>query len=414
MKTNQSPHSSIKVGIIGLGTVGSAVAHNLQGVPGIQLKIAADLRQVKAPCPLTHDPMALIHNPDIDVVIETIGGIEPAKKFILAALNAKKHVVTANKELLAHHLPELLTVAEKNNVSLLYEAAVGGGIPIINTLRYELSGNRINELYGIVNGTTNYILSKMTQEGREFANALKKAQELGFAEADPKADVEGYDAAYKAVILAAAAFGAQVKLLDVYREGIEKIGVEDINYAYESGYVIKLLAIARRAGGQLEVRVHPALIPFSHPLASVSDNFNAIYVKGEPVGELMFYGRGAGGDPTSSAVINDVLAIANEKLKIKNEKLMNATIRKIDDLESRYYIRMQAQDQHGVLAGIAKAFADKKVSIAAVTQKETVGKTATIIIMLHQTVEKNLQAALSQIKKLSLVRKVSNVIRIVE
>jgi homoserine dehydrogenase len=342
-----------------------------------------------------------------------MGGVNPARKYVLAALNAGKHVVTANKELLAHHLPELAAAAAKNGVSLRFEAAVGGGIPILNTLRDELAGNRIDEVYGIVNGTTNYILSKMTAEGREFSAVLKEAQKLGYAEANPKADIEGYDAAYKAALLASVAFGAKVRLGSVYREGIEKITAEDIDYAYDIGYVIKLLAVARRISGELDVRVHPALVPFAHPLANVSANFNAIYVKGVPVGELMFYGPGAGGDPTSSAIINDILATANYELRMTNYELRNYPIRNIDEIESRYYIRLQAQDRHGVLAGISRAFADKKVSIAAVTQKETVGRTATIVIMIHQTTEKNLKAALAAIKRLSLVKTVSNVIRIV-
>lgn len=412
MKTSRSRAYSINIGILGLGTVGAAVARNLKGIPGIKIKRGCDIRKVRFPFPVSRNPYEVINDPKISVVVEAIGGVNPAKKLVLAALRAGKHVVTSNKELVALHMDELLSAARRNGVSILFEGAVGGGIPILNTLRDELSGNRIDEIYGIVNGTTNYILSKMTTEGRELKEVLKEAQRLGYAEANPKSDIEGYDASYKAAILASVAFGAKVKWADVYREGIEKVTAEDIDYAYENGYAIKLLAVARRSGGGLDVRVHPALVPFSHPLASVGENFNAIYVKGFPVGELMFYGPGAGGDSTSSAVINDIIAIKNDQCPISNVQLMNFSIRKIEEIESRYYIRLQAPDRHGVLAGISKAFADKKVSIAAVTQKEMVGSTATIVILLHQTSEKNLNAALAVIRRLPVVRKVCNVIRI--
>jgi homoserine dehydrogenase len=402
----------IKVGILGLGTVGSAVARNLQGVKGIKVKRGCDIRRVRFPFPVSRNPYEIINDPKISIVVEAIGGVNPAKKLVLAALRAGKHVVTSNKELVALHMDELLSAARRNGVSILFEGAVGGGIPILAALRENLSANKISEVYGIVNGTTNYILSKMTAEGKELKEVLKEAQRLGYAEANPKSDIEGYDASYKAAILASVAFSAKVKWKNVYREGIEKIAAEDIDYAYDIGYVIKLLAVARQAREGLDVRVHPALVPFSHPLASVNENFNAIYVKGFPVGELMFYGPGAGGDPTSSAVINDIIAIINSSFVIRNSSLRKYPIRKIDEIESRYYIRLQAPDRHGVLAGISKAFADKRVSIAAVTQKEMVGSTATIVILLHQTTEKNLNAALAVIRRLPVVKKVCNVIRI--
>ena len=414
MKTSRSPRSSIKVGILGLGTVGSAVAANIARRPdlGIKVKRGCDVRNVRFPFPVSRNPSDIIKDKDISVIVETIGGVEPAKKLVLAALKAGKHVVTSNKELIALHLPELLAAAEANGVSLLFEGAVGGGIPILNTLRDELAANRIDEVYGIVNGTTNYILSKMTAEGKEFSSVLKEAQRLGFAEANPRSDIEGYDAAYKAMILASVAFGAKVRWADVYREGIEKIAAEDIVYAGDIGYVIKLLAIARRSAGKLDVRVHPALVAKSHPLANVNENFNAIYVKGFPVGELMFYGPGAGGDPTSSAVINDILAVKNAECLMPNTELRNYPIQKIDEIESRYYIRLQAPDRHGVLAGISRAFSDKKVSIAAVTQKETVGNLATIVILVHAVREQSLNAALRSIKHLPAVHKICNMIRI--
>lgn len=414
MKTYPSRRSLINVGILGLGTVGSAVARNLKGIPGIRVKKACDIRRVRSSCPLTHDPWHLINDPEISVVVEAIGGVNPAKKYVLAAIAAGKHVVTPNKELMALHMEEILSAAAKKKVAVLFEGSVGGGIPILAALRDNLSANRISEVYGIVNGTTNYILSKMTAEGMGFSEALKKAKEKGFAEANPKSDIEGYDASYKAAIMASVAFGARVRWQDVYREGIEKITSEDIAYAADIGYVVKLLAIAKLFNGQLDVRVHPALVPKSHPLANVSENFNAIYVKGFPVGELMFYGPGAGGNTTSSAVINDILAIAKRPTTQPPNYPTTESLkmRKIDEIESRYYIRLRVPDRYGVLAGISKAFAGKKVSVAAVTQKETVGNLATIIILLHGIREKNLKSALSSIRKLPVVHRICNVIRI--
>lgn len=411
MKTSRSRRSSINVGILGLGTVGSAVARNLRGIPGIRVKLGCDVRRVRVPCPVTRNPQEIINDPAISIVVEAIGGVNPAKKLVLAALRAGKHVVTSNKELVALYMDELLSAARRNGVSILFEGAVGGGIPILAALRENLSANKISEIYGIVNGTTNYILSKMTAEGKELKEVLKEAQRLGYAEANPKSDIEGYDASYKAAILASVAFGANVRWKDVYREGIEKIAAEDIDYAYDVGYVIKLLAVARRAGEGLDVRVHPALVPFSHPLAGVNENFNAIYVKGFPVGELMFYGPGAGGNPTASAVISDVIKAACSCCPVV-PSLMPVPMRRIGEIKSRYYIRLQAPDRHGVLAGISRAFADKRVSIAAVTQKETVGNLATIVILLHSVQEKDLNAALSVIRKLPVVRRICNIIRI--
>ena len=411
----------VNIGIIGFGTVGSAVAEVLKKNKaviaeraGVEIKVKkiCDIRRIKSPWPLTLDPATLINDPEISLIVETMGGVNPAKKYVLAALKAGKHVVTSNKELVARHLDELLAAAAKNNVSFLFEAAVGGGIPILNTLRDNLAADKIDEIYGIVNGTTNYILSKMTEEGIEFSAALNRAKEKGYAEADPKMDIEGYDASFKAAILGSVAFGARVRWENVYREGIEKITAEDINYAGDIGYVIKLLAVARLDGGSLDVRVHPALVAKTHPLASVSENFNAIYVKGYPVGELMFYGPGAGGAPTASAVIGDIITIANNPLPVTRYSLRACPTLNIEQISGRYYIRLQAEDKHGVLAGIAKAFADKKVSIAAVTQKETVGNLATIIILVHSVSERNLIAAIRTIKRLAVVRTVSNVIRI--
>ena len=378
----------------------------------IQVKRVCDIKRRKSSFPFTSNPKDIINDPDIDVVVEAIGGTKPALNFILAALKHKKHVVTPNKEVIAKHMSEIMAAARKNRVQVLFEAAVGGGIPIIQPLKENLAANRISEVYGIVNGTTNYILSKMMEEGMEFTEALKKAQKLGYAEPDPTADIQGYDASYKAAILASIAFGAKVNWKDVYFEGISKISREDLEYARDIGYVIKLLAIARREEGRLEVRVHPALISKNHPLASVSENFNAIYVKGSPIGQVMFYGPGAGGGPTASAVISDIIQIANRP-RAKSQRQKALRLKKMGETGSRYYIRMNVADRYGVMAGIAKAFARKKVSIAAVIQKETVGNVATLVILIHKVAEKNLRSALKIIERLSVVKKVCNVIRIV-
>ena len=411
----------ITVGIIGLGNIGSSVAKLLRTNQAvieqnasvkIKVKKVCDIKKRKTSFAFTSNPNEIINDPDIDVVVETIGGVKPALKLILAALNNKKHVVTPNKEVIAKHMSEIMAAARKNRVQVFFEGAVGGGIPVIQALEASLDANRLNEVYGIVNGTTNYILTKMQKENMELAEALKMATENGFAEPDPTADIEGYDAAYKATILAAVAFGAKVNWQEVACEGITKITQEDIQYANDIGYVIKLLAITKLVAGQVEVRVHPALVPKSHPLASVSDNFNAIYIKGQPIGELMFYGPGAGGGPTASAIISDIIQVA-KKSKARGQKLKTMRLRKTGDIASRYYLRLQAPDRSGVLAGISKAFAQKKVSIAAVVQKETIGNQATIVILVHKVQDKNLQAALKAIKKLAVVKKICNVIRII-
>jgi homoserine dehydrogenase len=427
MKTNQSHRSltksQVNVGIIGLGNIGSAVADNIAKNhaailhnSGLSLTVAkvCDIRRPKAGHNFTSDPYDIINDPAISVIVEAIGGEKPAAEYILAALKAGKHVVTPNKEVIAKHLPQFLAQARQSGVQLRFEAAVGGGIPIIAALQENLVGSQLSEVYGIVNGTTNYILSKMLEEGMEFDAALKEAQEKGFAEPDPTADIMGQDAAYKAVILAASAFQAQVDWRQVYREGIKAITQEDIQYAFEIGYVIKLLAIARLQNKKLDVRVHPALIAHCHPLAAVSDNFNAIYVKGQPVGELMFYGPGAGGGPTSSAIIGDVIRVLeNQNIRVSDNGLKKIPLLKIEDISSRYYLRLRTFDRPGVLADIAKVFARCRVSIAAVTQKEMVGDLATIVIVTHEVREQNFQKALAQLKRLGAVRDIGSMMRIV-
>ena len=423
MNTNPSHPSltKINIGIIGYGNIGSATAdaiHKNHAVilanAGLDLKIkgVCDVRKVKSSCPLTLDPMTLINDPEISVIVEAMGGVNPALKYILAALNAGKHVVTPNKEVVAKHLPEMLAAARKNGVQILFEGAVGGGIPILQTLRQSLAGNSISEIYGIVNGTTNYILSKMLDAGMEFSEALKRAQAKGYAEPNPTNDIDGFDAVYKAAILAAVAFGVQVDWQTIPREGIRGISQEDIKYAGEIGYVIKLLATAKKVGGSLDVRVHPTLVPKTHPLASVACNYNAIYVKGEPVGDLMFYGQGAGGGATASAIMGDIIEAGNAECRMPNDELRRINLSKNGEARSRYYVRLQVPDRFGVLAEISKAFARKRVSIAAVVQKETIGNLATIVILVDKVAEKDCASALADIKKLPVVRRVCSVIRI--
>src|SRR3989339_892482 len=379
----------VYIGIIGFGNIGSAVAEfikkNHQVIianAGIDLEVkkVCDTRKLHLPYPLTGNYLDIINDPEISVVVEAIGGENPAKKIILAALNKKKHLVTPNKEVIAKNMKEFLSVAAKNKVQLLFEASVGGGIPIIQPIKESLAGNKISQIYGIVNGTTNYILSKMSSEGMEFASALKEAQDKGYAEPNPKADIEGYDAAYKAAILAMVAFQGEVDWRAVYREGITQITQEDIQYAKDIGYVIKLLAIAQKVDGKIDIRIHPALLPADHALAAVADNYNAIYVKGTPMGPLMFYGQGAGGGPTASAIISDIVAAANDKCQMTNVQLRKINLKKIDDVRGKFYIRLQVPDRVGVLAGISKIFAQKKVSIAAVLQKESNGQVVTLVI----------------------------------
>jgi homoserine dehydrogenase len=404
----------VKIGILGYGTVGSAVDRLIRKNPslGIEVKKVCDVSpKVKHPR-LTRRAADIINDPEIEVVVEAIGGINPAKKFVLSALNVGKNVVTSNKELIALNLTELFSAADRSGVSLLFEAAVGGGIPILGPLQHDLAANQISEVYGIVNGTTNYILHKMTKEGMGFSQALKRAQEKGYAEADPKKDIEGYDASYKAAILAAVAFNAKIDWKKVTFEGIAKIEQEDIRYANEIGYVIKLLAAAKKHNDRVEVSVHPTLIPCDHPLSFIPGPMNAIYVKGEPVGELMFYGQGAGGGPTASAVVGDILKITNYELRITNLKLEPVKMRDTAEGTGQFYIRMLVPDRSGVLAKISKVFANARVSIAVVNQRETIGKNANLVIVTHEARQLELNKALARLQKLSVVKKICNVIRV--
>ena len=417
--------------MLGCGNVGAALVELVRGRAdaiaartGLHLEVAkvavrstTKERGVDLPDGvLTHDAAGLVVDPEIDVVVEVIGGIEPARELILAALKAGKPVITANKELLANVGAELFVAAEEAGVDLLFEAAVGGGIPVIRPLRESLAGEEIRRVMGIVNGTTNYILTRMTEEGVAYADALTEAQSLGYAERDPTADVEGFDAAAKAAIIASIAFGSRVVAGDVYHEGISGITPTDVAYAAKMGYVLKLLAIAERtASGALGVRVHPAMVPKSHPLAAVRDSFNAVFVEGDAVGELMFYGRGAGGFPTASAVLGDLVDAAVNRHKGSHASvgaLAKATISPIDEVESAYYLNLDVIDRPGVLAAVAGVFGEHGVSIRSMEQ-EGLGGEARLVFITHLAREAAVQATLRDLNHLDAVDRITSVLRVI-
>ena len=422
----------VQIGLLGFGTVGSGVVRVLtdnsqliaqRAGTAITIKkiLVRDLNKKRAlstTAELTTDPAAVIGDPEIDIVVELLGGEEPARTLMLEALNHGKHVVTANKDVMAKYGRELFEAAEKNNVNLLFEASVGGGIPIIRPLKRCLAANRISEVMGIVNGTTNYMLDKMTAEGMDFATVLAEAQAKGYAEADPTADVGGLDAARKIAILASIAFGTRVRLDDVSAEGITKIEPEDIDYGRELGYVIKLLAIAQETDKGVNARVHPAFIPTTHPLAAVRDAFNAIFIRGDAVGDAMFYGRGAGSLPTASAVCADIMEAARDIVHNSSNRILctcfeEKRISPISETESPYYIRLLAEDKPGVMAAIAGAVGAQQVSLNSVIQKRRVGTRAEIVLITYKVKDEDLQLAVQTLSGLSVVNKVSTVIRVV-
>ncbi len=365
---------------------------------------------------LTSDAKSIVNDPQIDLVIEVIGGIDPAKELILTALKNGKSVVTANKALLAKHGAELYAAADKANVDLYYEAAVAGAIPILRPLRESLVGDHVIRVMGIVNGTTNYILTKMDENGAAFADALKEAQTLGFAESDPSADIEGFDAAAKAAILAGLAFHSRVTDNDVYREGISKITAADVKVAKAMEMVIKLLAIAELTPeGAVSVRVHPALISRTHPLASVRDSFNAVFVEAKSAGQMMFYGKGAGGEPTASAILGDLVAVARHKVTggigPKESDYADLKIAQIGQTKTRYLIRLNVADKPGVLESVAHVFASHQVSIQTVRQTGA-GDKAELIVMTHSSNESSLSATVKDLKNLPAVTDVASVLRV--
>jgi len=420
----------VRVGVLGCGNVGAPLVELIgaQGPTvaartGLRLEVTrVAVRDLDKPRPislprelLTTDASSIVDDPDIDVVVELIGGVEPARQLILAALKAGKPVVTGNKELLAKHGAELFQAAESAGVDLLFEAAVAGGIPIIRPLRESLVGERITRVMGIVNGTTNYILTRMTEAGASYADALAEAQELGFAEADPTADVEGYDAGAKVAIIASIAFGAAVTAGDVHHEGITSIAEVDIAFARKMGYVIKLLAVAEQDDSSaIGVRVHPAMVPVEHPLAAVRESFNAIFIEGAAVGDLMFYGRGAGGSPTASAILGDLVDAAVNRHRGSHAsvgQLSKAVIRPIDEVTSAYYLNVEVLDRPGVLAQVAGVFGDHGVSIRSMEQ-EGLGGEARLIFITHRAREAHVQATLEALRALEAVDRIGSVLRV--
>ncbi len=421
---------TLKVGMLGCGTVGSQVARlmvankaDLTSRAGAELelvKVAVRDTSVKregiSSNLITEDAQSVVNDPSIDLIIEVMGGISPAKELILTALKNGKSVVTANKALLAKDGAALYEAASNANVDLYYEAAVAGAIPILRPLRESLVGDQVLRIMGIVNGTTNYILTKMDESGTAFSDALKQAQDLGFAEADPTADVEGFDAADKAAILAGLAFHSRVTDKDVYREGITKITAADVKVAKAMDMVIKLLAITELTSeGEISVRVHPALISRNHPLASVRESFNAVFVQAKSAGEMMFYGRGAGGEPTASAVLGDLVAIARHKvlggIGPKESDYASLKIAAIGQTKTKYLIRLNVADKPGVLESVAHVFASHGVSIQTVRQSG-IGDKAELIVMTHSSTELALATTVKELGKLPVVTDVASVLRV--
>ena len=428
---------TIYVGVIGFGTVGVGAVELLEtNAEWIAQRVGSRVVVKKVvdldwdtpraftirPEQQSSDANDIFEDPGIDIVIEAIGGIKAAKNVVTTALKQHKSVVTPNKELIAKHGAELLNIAAGAGVDLMFEGAVGGGIPIIRPMKESLAGDRIQRVVGIVNGTTNYILTAMTQEGRNFDEVLKDAQAHGYAEKDPTADVEGFDAMYKIAILSSIAYGSHIDLSAIYHEGITNISAADIRYARQLGYEIKLLAIGARAGEALDLRVHPAFVPCEHPLAAVSGVFNAIFVQGEPVGSLMFYGRGAGSGPTGSAVVGDVIDCARNinhsaSGRVPCRCYQHLPIQPIGEVETRYYIRTLVQDKPGVIGRMATILGKHGVSLTSVFQPQHTESgsnegLAEIVWITHLVQEKKVQAALTALRAEDVVSEIANVIRV--
>ena len=430
----------IGIGLIGLGTVGSGVAdilHRNGELIKRRLGVPVEIRKILRrnpgkPLPagvsgdvITSDIKDITENPAIDIVVEVMGGQEPAKSYILSAINNGKHVVTANKALLALSGEEIFHAASSRNVDLYFEGSVCGGIPIIKAIREGLAANRIETIYGIVNGTSNFIMTKMTNEGREFGDVLREAQLLGYAEADPAFDVDGIDAAHKLAILVTIAFGTPVSFKEIYTEGISGILPVDISYAKEFNYRIKLLAIAKMKDDSIEVRVHPTLVPWNHLIATVNDAFNAVYITGDSVGPTLFYGRGAGDLPTGSAVVADIIDVSRNILNggcgkippasFKEEMRAHLRILSIDDITSMYYFRFTVVDKPGVLSAISGILGEHNISIESVIQKgRKEGCNVPLVMMTHMACERDVKNALDKIDRLSYVPEKTVMIRVEE
>ena len=421
---------TLRVGLLGCGTVGTAVARLLHDhrediarragcrleVSKVAVRDPSKRRDVPLhPSAFTADPMEVIDDPDVDIVCELMGGSEPAGSMILAAFDRDKPVVTANKELLSTRGRELFDASDAKGLDLYFEAAVGGGIPLVRPLKESLTGERLTRIIGIVNGTTNYVLTRMSEDGMSFAEALGEAQRLGYAEADPTADVDGLDAAAKCAILASIAFNARVVASDVYREGIATVTTEDIDFARRLGYVVKLLAIAELHEERIAARVHPAMIPSEHPLAAVREAFNGVFVEGPNVGELMFYGRGAGGEPTATAVVGDLVTVARNLLAgargVGCTCFLERTIRPMSEMEGQYYILLRVEDRPGVLAEIASVFGRNAVSIKSVWQEGT-GADAQLVFITHRAREGSFQQAVTELRGVRAVEEVRSILRV--
>jgi homoserine dehydrogenase len=426
-----------KIGILGLGTVGTGTVEILLDpvdrhpsigeiqIAGVGVKSLDKPRTTKLPKTLlTTDLETIVTDPEIAIVVELLGGLEPSRSLILQAIQHGKHIVTANKAVIARYGEEIFTAANKAGVYVLIEAAVGGGIPIIKPLKQSLGVNRIHRVTGIINGTTNYILSQMTEKGADFADVLAKAQELGYAEADPTADVDGWDAADKIAILASLAFGGRVKREDVYAEGIRNVSAVDIDYADRLGFIIKLLAIAQTTTGEtrdkLQLRVHPTLVPKSHPLASVNDVYNAILVEGDPIGQVMFFGRGAGAGPTASAVVSDLLNIV--ALLATNGSSLDpllscshhgyCSVSAIEDLVSRFYVRFLCADLPGVIGHLGTCFGNHHVSLESIVQIGLQHDSAEIVVVTHDVREGNFRQALTEIQSSAAIKSIPSILRV--
>ncbi|MER3455338.1 MAG: homoserine dehydrogenase [candidate division GAL15 bacterium] len=423
----------MRVGLLGLGTVGSAVVRGLQhtsaelqhraGMPIVLRRVA--VAHLDKPRPvtldrdlLTDDAWAVVRDPEVDVVVELIGGLEPARSYVHEALRLGKSVVTANKQLMAGRGRELLQAAEASEVDLLFEASVAGGIPIIRTLKESLAGDRVREIAAILNGTTNYILTRMEEEGLSFAEALSEAQRLGFAESDPTEDIEGHDAAAKLAILASVAFNSRVVRSDVSCEGIAQLTQREVTYARQLGFTLKLVAHARDLGEEVEVAVYPALLPSSHPLASVRREFNAVWMRAESSGELLLYGRGAGGQPTASAVLSDLVAVARNRRRNAHGRVSctcyhRKAIRRAGDREVSACLVLRVVDRPGVFAQVASAFADEQVSLHSIVQQSR-GQEADVLLRTHPAPERALRAVLHRLSGMPVVRGCSPLLRVIE
>ena len=428
--------SSVGIGLLGMGVVGGGVARvltekgqHLAGLIGSPISLEGvlvrDLTKPRSfdppPGLVTNDVQDILNNPSVDIVVEVMGGQDPALDCVLKSISLGKHVVTANKEVMAQYGPDILTLARKKGVQVLFEASVAGGTPIIAPLVRDLVANEVISIRAIINGTTNYILTRMSQEGVDFDVALNEAQELGYAEADPTNDVEGIDAAYKLAILSTLGFRARVKDTDVYHEGITRLTARDFLYAQELGYAIKLLAIASKHDGTVQVRVHPALVPADVMIAKVDGVFNAVEIETDLAGPVLFHGRGAGSMPTTSAVIADLVDIARNLVgevvpPAPVELSEDVRVRPISELETKYYLRLNVADRPGVLARIASVLGDLRISIASVIQKETddVAQRAELVMMTHKSSEASMQQAVVALERLDVVNEVGNLVRVEE